>query len=47
MKKKIEAYLIRAFDLVQAKLSHPMHPVAIAMERRKTMPEVRIIEGSP
>jgi len=30
-----------------SRLSDPVHPVAIAMERQKTVPEVQIIEGLP
>ena len=32
---------------VYKELSDPKHPVSIAMEKMKTVPEVRIIEGLP
>jgi hypothetical protein len=32
-------------EKVHQRLFHPAHPVAIAMERQKAVPEVRIIEG--
>jgi hypothetical protein len=34
-------------EKVYQELSDSAHPVAIAMERQKTVPEVRIIEGLP
>lgn len=34
-------------DKVYKELSDPKHPVSIAMEKQKNVPEVRIIEGLP
>ena len=36
---------MKAIDKVYKELSNPAHPAAIAMEKQKTVPEVRIIEG--
>lgn len=36
---------MKAIEKVYKELSDPKHPVAIAMERQKTVKEVRIIEG--
>jgi hypothetical protein len=38
---------LEVIEKVCKELSHPKHPVAIAMEKQKTVPEVRIIEGLP
>ena len=38
---------VQTIEQVNQKLSDPAHPVAIAMERQKTVPEVQIIEGLP
>nr|NQU91444.1 hypothetical protein [Bacteroidota bacterium] len=36
---------MKAIEKMYQELSDPKHPVAIAMERQKTVKEVRIIEG--
>ena len=36
---------VKTIEKVYQELSNPNHPVAIAMERQKTVKEVRIIEG--
>jgi len=36
---------LKTIEKVYQELSDPKHPVAIAMERQKTVEEVRIIEG--
>ena len=36
---------MKAIVKMYQELSDPKHPVAIAMERQKTVKEVRIIEG--
>ena len=36
---------MKTIENVYQGLSDPKHPVAIAMERQKTVKEVRIIEG--
>jgi hypothetical protein len=36
---------MKTIEKVYQKLSDPKHPVSIAMERQKTVKEVRIIEG--
>jgi hypothetical protein len=38
---------IKTIEKVYQELSDPKHPLAIAMERQKTVKEVRIIEGLP
>ena len=40
-----EEQKLATIERIYNELSHPAHPVAIAMERQKTVPEVRIIEG--
>jgi hypothetical protein len=37
----------KIIDKVYKELSDPKHPVSITMEKQKTVPEVRIIEGLP
>jgi len=36
---------LHSIEKVYKSLSDPAHPVSIAMEKMKTIPEVRIIEG--
>lgn len=36
---------LATIEKVYRELSDPQHPVSIAMEKMKTIPEVRIIEG--
>ena len=36
---------LAVIEKVYKELSDPKHPVSIAMEKQKTVPEVRIIEG--
>jgi hypothetical protein len=38
---------LQVIEDIYMKLSNPNHPVSIAMERQKTIPEIRIIEGLP
>jgi adenine-specific DNA-methyltransferase len=38
---------LKTIEEVYKELSDPKHPVSIAMEKQKTVPEVRIIEGLP
>jgi adenine-specific DNA-methyltransferase len=38
---------LEVIEKVYKELSDPEHPVSIAMEKQKTVPEVRIIEGKP
>jgi hypothetical protein len=38
---------LEVIEKVYKELSDPKHPVSIAMEKQKTVPEVRIIEGLP
>ena len=38
---------LETIEKVYKELSAPNHPVSIAMEKQKTVPEVRIIEGCP
>jgi len=40
-----DAQKLEIIEQVYREFSNPAHPVAIAMERQKTVPEVRIIEG--
>lgn len=36
---------MKAIEKAYRELSDPKHPVSIAIEKQKTVPEVRIIEG--
>lgn len=36
---------IETIEKLHKKLSDPNHPVYLAMEKQKTIPEIRIIEG--
>ena len=36
---------MKTIEKVYKELSDPTHPVSTAMEKQKTVPEVRIIEG--
>ena len=36
---------LAVIEKVYKELSDPKHPVSMAMEKQKTVPEVRIIEG--
>ena len=36
---------MKTIETIYLKLSDPQHPVSVAMERQKTVQEVRIIEG--
>lgn len=38
---------LEIIEEVHKELSNPNHPVSIAMEKQKTIPEIRIIEGLP
>ena len=38
---------LEVIEKVYKEISDPKHPVSIAMEKQKTVPEVRIIEGLP
>jgi len=38
---------LEVIEKIYIDLSDPKHPVSIAMEKQKTVPEVRIIEGMP
>ena len=40
-----DAQKLQTIDKIYRELSNPSHPIAIAMEKMKTVPEVRIIEG--
>jgi len=42
-----DAQKLKVIEKAYQELSNPAHLVAIAMERQKTVPEVRIIEGLP